>query len=850
MAKPNRQRIRRLPVLLCLGFLVATAAPGGVASGSETATGAVGTVDTLAGPGFCAGPTVPDPLSSTVRAVAVNPDGSLFFDTGPPDRPELGWVDSEGRTGLVPLPIPPGERGGAGGPPFLSAPGRLAPDRGRGVLVAAGRQLLRFEPGGAGLVPVAGSLDDAGGASGDGGPGLAARLAGTAAVATDESGNAYLGDMIDPSLGRVAIRFLNRSPAPVTFYPGTPDQLTVPPGAIETVAGGDGNDTTDGARARQSRLEGRDPVVAVGGNRLYIGFSGTGIGPFRPSVRLVNLGGDSLSAHARLIAPATIQTVAGGAPGTGVTPWSGSLGGIATEKGDADLYLSQPDQHRVARLDRKGVISVVAGRPGGGPGDGGSSGNDGPAIDARLSRPVDVAIGPAGDLYLSDQDNGQVRVVDRAGFVRAAPGAGIGRSVTCRSSSGSNPAELPIRGSLSGVAVDAEGTTYFLTAHQVKRIDPSGVVETVAGADRAPCGPGCGDGGPAATAVFDHLTSLSTGQPGALYVLDGKRVRLVNTGRVPLRANGVGVAPGAIETVAGGGEGNADDGGRARDVRLVSPTAIGVDGLGDLLVGEAVQGPDGMIYENGRRVSRDAIRQVDQGGRLTTVCALSMDQEGRQTSDCGIGAPWMVVDRNHDLLFYPSTIHSASIMVLNLGRVAAKTLGQEVAPGWTQIVAGGDVVYSFGGDGGPALGAQFLGPSNLAVDAAGRLYIADVGEGTIRMVDAAGTIATVAGTGSLGFNGDGLKGRLTALSLAPLSGLTVDRCGNLLFADSNSDRVRRLNVAFCGPSANASARHILGSRVSGDFVRDLVVSVVAAVALTGGWALLRSGRAKSPGDTG
>jgi uncharacterized protein (TIGR03437 family) len=107
-------------------------------------------------------------------------------------------------------------------------------------------------------------------------------------------------------------------------------------------------------------------------------------------------------------------------------------------------------------------------------------------------------------------------------------------------------------------------------------------------------------------------------------------------------------------------------------------------------------------------------------------------------------------------------------------------------------VAGGAAGYS--GDGGPATQAGFdygFGPSGLAIDGAGNLYISDTNR--VRMVNAAtGIITTIAGTGSAGFAGDG--GPATKAQLGGLQGIALDSAGNLYIADNFNNRVRKVDT--------------------------------------------------------
>lgn len=92
------------------------------------------------------------------------------------------------------------------------------------------------------------------------------------------------------------------------------------------------------------------------------------------------------------------------------------------------------------------------------------------------------------------------------------------------------------------------------------------------------------------------------------------------------------------------------------------------------------------------------------------------------------------------------------------------------------------------GDGGPATAAFMLDPSGLVFDAAGNLLIADDGLHVVRMIDAAGVIHTLAGTGEAGFSGDG--GPATTAALNVPTDVAVDLDGNSYVADGDNHRIR------------------------------------------------------------
>src|SRR5262249_42838020 len=97
-----------------------------------------------------------------------------------------------------------------------------------------------------------------------------------------------------------------------------------------------------------------------------------------------------------------------------------------------------------------------------------------------------------------------------------------------------------------------------------------------------------------------------------------------------------------------------------------------------------------------------------------------------------------------------------------------------------------------GGDGGPAVDANLNFPGAVAVDRDGNVYIADAGNNRVRRVDASsGTITTIAGTGSSGSGGDG--GQATSATLYLPYGLAIDLDGSLLISDSFNHRIRRID---------------------------------------------------------
>ena len=114
----------------------------------------------------------------------------------------------------------------------------------------------------------------------------------------------------------------------------------------------------------------------------------------------------------------------------------------------------------------------------------------------------------------------------------------------------------------------------------------------------------------------------------------------------------------------------------------------------------------------------------------------------------------------------------------------------EAATGTISTIAGTGRL-GFGGDGGPATEAMLGHPEGVAVDAAGNVFIADPVSFRIRKVDACtGTITTIAGTGMIGNSGDG--GPATEARLGALSNVAIAGDGRIYFSDRLNHRIRVL----------------------------------------------------------
>ncbi|MBI3280729.1 MAG: hypothetical protein HYZ57_12905 [Acidobacteria bacterium] len=154
-----------------------------------------------------------------------------------------------------------------------------------------------------------------------------------------------------------------------------------------------------------------------------------------------------------------------------------------------------------------------------------------------------------------------------------------------------------------------------------------------------------------------------------------------------------------------------------------------------------------------------------------------------------------------------------------------------IAPGGAIRTVAGDGVAGFAGDGGDALLARLNSPYGVAIDGRGNLYIADLGNGRVRMVAPGGRIRTVAGGGKISPGGDGDGSPATAVALSQPRNLAVDRDGTLYVSDFAAHRVYRISpegtlVTVAGTGRSGfSGDGLLGSSAS--------ISYPAGVAVDG-----------------
>jgi uncharacterized protein (TIGR03437 family) len=221
--------------------------------------------------------------------------------------------------------------------------------------------------------------------------------------------------------------------------------------------------------------------------------------------------------------------------------------------------------------------------------------------------------------------------------------------------------------------------------------------------------------------------------------------------------------PGTITTVAGNGSsGSTGDGWPATSASIVgNGDGVAVDSKGNLLIAEPTR-----------------LRRVDSTtGIITTIAG------GGSMFGDGIPAT---------SAFLNLTDGAASDAAGNIYISAGSTIRKIDTSGIITTVAGNIFNLGYSGDGGPATSAG-MQARDLALDSAGNMYISDTLDNRIRKVNTAGIISTIAGTGAMGFGGDG--GPATSAILSSPQGVSVDSAGNVYFADLLNQRVRKVDTS-------------------------------------------------------
>jgi uncharacterized protein (TIGR03437 family) len=395
---------------------------------------------------------------------------------------------------------------------------------------------------------------------GDAGPATSAQLDFPLRVAVDSKGNIYIADFLTQVIREV----------------------TAGTGIINTIAGtGAYSFGGDAGPAIQGQISDVHGIGVAPNGNVYIADTHNAV------IREIIPGGDIFT-----IAGVNATTGFGGDGGAATKATLALPSGVAVDS-NGNIYIADYGNSSVRKVDTKGNISTIAGT-----GNFGFSGDGGPANKAALALPYALTFDPAGNLYISDLGNTDIREVTTDGNIHT-----VRTNISAES-----------------IAVDAAGSIYFpnFQSNTVQKILANGTQFAIAGTGT----PGfSGDGGPGIGAQLNNPYGVALDSSGNVYVADSGNqvIRLLTPTATSISvvsaASGVGssISPGEIITIFGTGIGPATP-------AVAVPNKNGFYGTqlsGTTVSVNGVNGP--MIYASSTQVSAIVPYEETVGGVADVV---------------------------------------------------------------------------------------------------------------------------------------------------------------------------------------------------------------------------------------
>jgi gliding motility-associated-like protein len=519
---------------------------------------------------------------------------------------------------------------------------------------------------------------------------------------------------------------------------------------------------------------------------------------------------DSQNERIRKITPAgVVTTVAGDGnrrsfDGAGPNASFGDPSGLVFDKG-GNLYVTDAATSRIRKIDISGLVTTIAG-------SGALAGSsDGPGNAATFNGPYGITIDNAGNLFVADRFNNEIREISTAGIVstfagNTAVGPGGGSSDgTGMAASFSDP---------TGVVIDANGNLFVADRYNEKigKITPAGVVTTFAGDGKTGDINGNIGGAPAtgvqvsmqiqvniaSVPVFGAYPDITINADTLCnarvpdYTVNAKATDVCPTVKLKITQS---PAPGTIlpfnlptrvsltaEDGVGGTTGtsfNLTIGSKPVIIPNQGPIVLTLDAAGKYVAKLAdIAKVTSCINSSPAVQLSPAVFDCSALGNQT-ITVTAFDGSFNTTPDA------LTATFNHP--FGIAYDVAGSLYVTDqLGNSIRKITAQ----GKVVTLAGNGRPNSVDGTGNTA---GFEAPSGIVQDAMGNLYITDNGSGMIRKVTPVGVVTTIAGN-NMGFTETDGKG--SAASFYNPVGITMDPQGNLYIADQGSGRIRKIDTAY------------------------------------------------------
>jgi sugar lactone lactonase YvrE len=466
----------------------------------------------------------------------------------------------------------------------------------------------------------------------------------------------------------------------------------------------------------------------------------------------------------------TIQTVAGGAfplDGPAKSAVLGMIGGVAVDT-SGNSYVALYSSHMVVKVDASGNMTRIAGT-----GVYGFSGDGGPATSAQIAFPQGLLLDKSGNLYIQDGGNQRVRMVS-GGTISTVPGTegllGVTEGIYFGQTTGLN--YLPTLASLAlfpGMAMDSKGALYVSDTINNRVFKVAGGVATICAGTGEPGW--SGDGSLATAGQLNNPMGLAVDSSDDLFIADTHNNRI----REILATNSY------IYTISGTGtpaySGDESD---AASATLNNPIGLAIDSSDNLYIADSGNFVIRIVWKASHVSATDSTVTVRANVIETLIGSgtWGLSYDGTSSTTVWLGTPAALAADSSGNIYFSDVDHQR-VMVMSNTVV-------------TTVAGGGAAI----GDNGPAANAQLVMPFGVATDAKGNVYSLDMARNGVRKVSG-GVITTVAGNGIFGGAGD--YGPAASAQLAA-AGIASDAAGNLFFAapgnyyaKPNGGRVRRTN---------------------------------------------------------
>jgi len=335
------------------------------------------------------------------------------------------------------------------------------------------------------------------------------------------------------------------------------------------------------------------------------------------------------------------------------------------------------------------AIRTIAGN-----GTSGFSGDGGPAVDAKIYYPYNVAVDAGGNIYIADTYNHRIRKIDTSGNISTIAGTGTGYyngdNILATSAQLNGPAD---------VEVDSDGNIYIADTknYRIRKINTSGYISTVAGNGSYGFS---GDGNLAILAKLSDPTGIDIDSDGNIYIADmlNHRIRKVD------------VSSGNIYTIAGGGTVYYEDGILATNAGLYQPSDVEIDNTGNIYIADS---------------KTHRIRKIATDEKIYTVAGT------RYSGFEGDNGPATSARINNPLGITLDS--SGNLYISDTGNQRIRKVGTD------NIITtiAGDGATGFGGDYGNPLYASFNSPRGIVIKNNSELILADSYNNRIRKIFAA-----------------------------------------------------------------------------------------------------------------